>query len=399
MARILIASQYYFGDQPQGADRLAWDEAVWFAKQGHAVDLSGFDPSGKRPAVQLIEGVRVLRYHLDRSRRLWNAHRLHSDALAVRLSQEVRQGRRWDVIHAHNVLMALGAFRDEISLDAKLVLTLHSPILDEVRAERSPGLIGWLGSELRGRVAHAIEASVLARSDLAAAHSRFCCSLAARRHPKHSDKLTWLRAWVHADRFRLGDREEARSRLGWESGVPTFFTLRRLVRRMGLPRLLDAVSILVREGRVFRLKIAGAGILKDELQAQSVRLGLETTVSFLGRLPEDQLPDAYLAADAFILPTAALEGFGLIALESFTAGTPVLATPVGAIPEIVGAVEPRWLAEAADAASIAKLLRDHLDGKLPVHPAGELRDWAIRHYDAQVAIPELCEAVLSRKAR
>jgi glycosyltransferase involved in cell wall biosynthesis len=81
---------------------------------------------------------------------------------------------------------------------------------------------------------------------------------------------------------------------------------------------------------------------------------------------------AYAACDAFVLPTAALEGFGIIALEVLASGRPVLATPVGGIPEILEQVEPKWMAGGSDARSIAQVLRQFLDGNLPQHSAREL---------------------------
>ncbi len=59
-------------------------------------------------------------------------------------------------------------------------------------------------------------------------------------------------------------------------------------------------------------------------------------VRFLGYVPDRDLPSYYQAADFFVLPTRELEGFGLVILESLACGTPVLGTPVGAIPEIIG---------------------------------------------------------------
>jgi len=84
------------------------------------------------------------------------------------------------------------------------------------------------------------------------------------------------------------------------------------------------------------------------------------------------------AADAFVLPTVELECFGLIAMEAFASGRPVLAIPVGAIPEIVGGVEPRWLSADAGAPALTRLLSDRLAGRLPVHAPGDLRAFVER---------------------
>ena len=81
----------------------------------------------------------------------------------------------------------------------------------------------------------------------------------------------------------------------------------------------------------------------------------------------------YAAGDAFVLPTAELECFGLIALEAMACGRPVLATPVAAIPEIMRNFEEQWLAASADEGAIADLIGAHLAGRLPAHAPEELR--------------------------
>lgn len=60
--------------------------------------------------------------------------------------------------------------------------------------------------------------------------------------------------------------------------------------------------------------------------------GLSDNVELLGFVPDDLLPHIYRAADLSIVPTQALEGFGLIALEALAAGTPVIVSPVGGPP-------------------------------------------------------------------
>ena len=66
-----------------------------------------------------------------------------------------------------------------------------------------------------------------------------------------------------------------------------------------------------------------------------------------------QLPLAYRAADLTVVPTVALEGFGLIAVESLAAGTPVLVTPVGGLPEVVAALSPALVLAATGSAPLA----------------------------------------------
>ena len=70
------------------------------------------------------------------------------------------------------------------------------------------------------------------------------------------------------------------------------------------------------------------------------RTGTEKYVTVGGEVSEQDLPLMYGACDAFVLPTRSLECFGLIAIEALSAGRPVMATPVGAIPEVLRTSSP-----------------------------------------------------------
>jgi glycosyltransferase involved in cell wall biosynthesis len=102
----------------------------------------------------------------------------------------------------------------------------------------------------------------------------------------------------------------------------------------------------------------------------------------------------YGACDAFVLPTAELECFGLIALEALACGRPVLATPVAAIPEVVSNFEKAWLASSAEEGAIADLLHAYLSGRLPVHSPAALRSRTQELYAQNIRLRQFATAVL-----
>jgi glycosyltransferase involved in cell wall biosynthesis len=115
------------------------------------------------------------------------------------------------------------------------------------------------------------------------------------------------------------------------------FCLRRLVFRMGLEQLLQAVSLLrqKRNDLNFSLLIGGQGPLELYLKSLSKHLQIEDMINFTGFISEEDLPSYYQAADLFVLPSEELEGFGLVILESMAMGVPVIGSTAGAIPEIL----------------------------------------------------------------
>lgn len=168
-----------------------------------------------------------------------------------------------------------------------------------------------------------------------------------------------------------GSREKNRERFGIGPG-PVALTVRRLVERMGIDLLIRAAA----EVPGLQVVVGGDGPLRSELEALAV--SLKVPAKFLGYVKDEDLPALYRAADVFVLPTRALEGFGLVAIEAMACGTPAMGTPVGAIPEVLGPL--KLLFDDATAPAIAGGLRRFLaegDGAL-----GErCRAHVAAHYD------------------
>jgi len=98
------------------------------------------------------------------------------------------------------------------------------------------------------------------------------------------------------------------------------------------------------------LLVAGKGSFESEYREQVRQLGCESDVRFLGFRKD--LPDLMTAADLFVLPSVA-EAFGLVLTEAIYLGTPVVATRVGGIPEIVDDGIDGLLVPPADSTALA----------------------------------------------
>lgn len=156
--------------------------------------------------------------------------------------------------------------------------------------------------------------------------------------------------------------ENARDRLGWPQDRPIFLAVRRLARRMGLENLTAAMDIVRRQHPDALLLIAGKGSLKDELERQIKDLDLSNHVRLLGFVSDADLALAYRAANLSIVPTVALEGFGLIVIESLANGTPVLGTPIDSIPEILRPFCPDLVFDGIESTQLARGLCEALGG-------------------------------------
>jgi len=121
---------------------------------------------------------------------------------------------------------------------------------------------------------------------------------------------------------------------------------------MGIENLIVAFKRVSVEYGDAQLWIAGEGPLRTVLMEQVEDEGLRDKVKFLGFVEEERLPCLYGLADLFIMPTAALEGFGVAAAEAMACGAPVLGAPVGAIPEMVSGIDPCLVCQSQDPESL-----------------------------------------------
>jgi glycosyltransferase involved in cell wall biosynthesis len=219
--------------------------------------------------------------------------------------------------------------------------------------------------------------------------SRYTLSVMTQRHRRAvGNKGLVAPGWVESTRFvPCENRSAIRHILGdqWNVDSPVFFTLRRLQNRMGLETLVDACQLLVQRGLKFRTLIGGGGPLRESLQERINSAGMQQSVLLLGRLPEEQLADCYAAADCFVLPTKALECFGLIVLEAFACNTPVIASNVAAIPELAERQGRDWMFEPGDVKQLADRMQAFLEQRLK--PTVDLRSVAME-YDKPKVLAE-----------
>jgi glycosyltransferase involved in cell wall biosynthesis len=192
-------------------------------------------------------------------------------------------------------------------------------------------------------------------------------------------------------------RIEARAKLGWTAdgpqigaaNRPTIFVIRRLVKRMGIENLVAAMAQVKQQHPDVLLLIAGKGPLTATLQAQIEALGLADNVKLLGFVPDDQLALAYRAADFSIVPTVALEGFGLVTIESLAAGTPVLGTPVDSLPEILTPLSPDLVLEGSSAEHLAKGIIEVLSGQRQLPDQATCEAYVRAHYTWPVVAEQI----------
>lgn len=302
-----------------------------------------------------------------------------------RLRDEAARQLRTDpdaIVVAHFALYAaplLGLLRDRRH---PFVFHFHGPWAQEAYAEKIRGAMPRLKAQ--------VERRVYQRADACIALSGAFGRILNESFGVPWEKIHIIPGGVDCARFEVKEsRTACRERLGWPVERPIVLAVRRLTHRMGLGQLVAAVATLKLRVPDVLVLIAGQGPIAEELRTQIRRAQLEEHCRLVGFLAEDDLPIAYRAADLTVVPSVALEGYGLIVPESLAAGTPVLVTPVGGLPETVEGLAPHLVFEDCSAVAISRGLGDALTGAVPMPTLDECRAYARRRNDWSVIVEQV----------
>lgn len=226
----------------------------------------------------------------------------------------IRDGFDFDLIDAHYYYPdGVAAALLSKWLKKPFVVTARGSDINQIANHRIPqALICW--------AAHRAEASIAVSSALCDAMANIGVT---------RDRLKVFRNGVDLENFYPMGKTEARKGLNWPD-EPTLISVGNLVENKGHQIAIESLIHLP----WCRLVIIGDGPERSRLQLLAQRLEVSDRVLFAGRVSQRDLPVYYSAADALILASSR-EGWPNVLLEAMACGTPVVASNVGGVPEIV----------------------------------------------------------------
>lgn len=182
----------------------------------------------------------------------------------------------------------------------------------------------------------------------------------------YQEKIKIIPNGIKLEEFELSDsKEDCRLKLDLPRNSDILLFFGYLSPYKSPDNLVKAFKNVIKKNPDTFLLFAGSGIMMDELKRLSISLKIEDKVRFDGFIGKDLRPYYYKAADLFCLPsTLSTECYPLSILESMASGTPIIASKIGGIPDIVKDNINGILVEPGDVSnlsnSISSILNDDM---------------------------------------
>lgn len=330
----------WFAARPGGLNR--YFESLWTALRRTAGTTVGAAAFGQAPE----GGTSLGPAHLSLPRRMRAGHAW---------GRLIRDG---ELVDLHFALYARAALAGMPA--GRSICHFHGPWAAE-------SIVGG-DARLKARAKKRVELAVLRQARGVVALSSQFADVLQRDYGVPAARISVIPGGVDVDRFAPADDVRPHEK--------QVVAVRRLEDRMGLDVLLRAWPTVLRRHPDARLLVIGEGSARGRLEALTASLGLGGSVQLVGRQSDDYVVTAYRESTVSVVPSIALEGFGLIALESLACGTPAVVTRCGGLPGVVEPLSGDLVVDVGDEDDLARAIVSVLDGDAP--SAADCRGYAER---------------------
>jgi len=336
-----------------GISRVVHDLSHRLIKDGHEVTVVTYK-DGEAPYFENDKGVKVHRidnYMINPNNFIDWIMQMNFNMLA-KSNEIIAEEGKFDVIHAHDWLVAYAAKSLKNSYNIPIVSTIHA-----TEAGRNSGI-----HDETQRYINDTEWMLTYESTEVIVNSNYMKSELQRLFGLPFEKINVIPNGVNMTAFSGVERDyDFRRRFAMDNEKIILF-MGRLVYEKGVQHLISAMPKILNGYRDAKLVIAGKGGMIDELRAQVDYLGISNKVYFAGYLGGKDVAKMYKAADISVFPST-YEPFGIVALEAMLAENPIVVSDAGGLNEIVQHRENGMKSYMGNSNSIAdsilELLYDH----------------------------------------
>ena len=308
-----------------GIARVVHDLSHRLIKDGHEVTVVTY----KEGNVQDFEddkGVKVYRvnnYMINPNNFIDWIMQLNFNLIS-KATELINKEGPFDVIHAHDWLVAYAAKTLKDSFKIPVVSTIHA-----TESGRNSGI----HDEVQ-RYINDTEWMLTYESTEVIVNSNFMKSELQRLFGLPYEKINVIPNGVNLNLYNGVERDYNFRRQYAADNEKIILYVGRLVYEKGIQNLIAAIPKVLNNYHDSKLIIAGKGGMIDELRDEVRRLNIENKVYFTGYLNLTQVTKMYKCADVAVFPST-YEPFGVVALEGMLSGTPVVVSDVGGLNEIV----------------------------------------------------------------
>ena len=323
--KILMLSWEYPPRIVGGISRVVHDLSQRLIKDGHEVTVVTYR-DGDAPYYENDKGVNVYRvdnYMIHPNNFIDWIMQLNFNMIA-KASEIMNEQGKFDIIHAHDWLVAYSAKALKEAYKIPIVTTIHatesgrnSGIHDEVQRyiNDSEWLLTYESTEV-------IVNSNFMKNDL------------QRLFGLPFEKINVIPNGINLSNFSGIERDYDFRRQFAMDNEKIILYVGRLVYEKGIQNLIGAMPKILANYHDAKLIVCGKGGMIDELKQETKNLGIENKVYFTGYCDSKKVQKMYKCADIAVFPST-YEPFGIVALEAMLAGVPTVVSDVGGLNEIV----------------------------------------------------------------
>ena len=324
--KILMLTWEYPPRVVGGISKVVYDLSHKMVKEGNEVTVVTYKDGDNVKYYENDKGVEVYRVdnYMIRPNNFIDWIMQLNFNMITKANEIINKNGKFDVIHAHDWLVAYSAKSIKESYNIPLISTIHA-----TESGRNSGI-----HDETQRYINDSEWMLTYESSEVIVNSNYMKNEVQRLFGLPYDKINVIPNGVNLQLFSNVNVDYDFRRQYAMDNEKIILYVGRLVYEKGIQNLIAAMPKILDRYHDSKLIICGRGGMIDDLREQVKYLGIDNKVYFAGYCDSKKMQKMYKCADVAVFPST-YEPFGIVAIESMLSGTPTIVSDVGGLNEIV----------------------------------------------------------------